>query len=161
MIKHCQFDFYDWWSFGLGLGLFKAPGTMGSVLGIVLAMIAYIMPEAVGLLWLVGLTVFSWIACQRTFIKVGGVDHKSIVSDEVVGMIWALYGVPVSGSMVLVGFLLFRFFDIVKPWPISFIDRMEHWGAHAVMLDDVAAAICTNIVLQYYYHYDALAALIF
>ena len=160
MTKHYQLDFCDWWSFGLGLGFFKAPGTMGSLLGIALTVIVYSLPAAIGLLWLVGLTVFSWMACQRTFKKVGGVDHKSIVSDEVVGMLWALSGLPLSIVTVVVGFLLFRFFDIVKPWPIVYIDRKKHWGAHAVMLDDVLAAIFTNMVLQYHHHYGGIISLI-
>lgn len=74
-------------------------------------------------------------------------DSGKIVIDEIVGMLLTVVGMPVTGYWLVSGFLVFRFFDIVKPPPAKFFDARVHngWG---VMLDDVVAGIYGNVLLQ-------------
>ena len=74
-------------------------------------------------------------------------DSPKIVIDEVLGMAATMFGNPLSFPYLMLGFLLFRIADVIKPWPASVIDRRMRNGA-GVMLDDLAAAIYANIVLQ-------------
>ena len=76
-------------------------------------------------------------------------DHGAIVWDEIVGFLITMFLVPLSWQSVVVGFVLFRIFDIFKPWPISFIDKNVHGGL-GIMLDDIiagfAALVCMHII---------------
>jgi len=136
---------------GFGSGLSKyAPGTAGSVVAIpiFLAMswanpIAYV--GIVVLLFIVGV----W-CCGRSAGLLGTHDHPAIVWDEIVGMLIALFLIPVSPLYLLLGFLLFRFFDIVKPWPIGWVDRRVD-GGMGIMLDDVIAGLMSLLILQVLY----------
>ncbi|HLW72027.1 MAG TPA: phosphatidylglycerophosphatase A [Candidatus Binataceae bacterium] len=73
-------------------------------------------------------------------------DAAQIVLDEVFGMIATMFLNPGGWLVLLGGFALFRAFDIIKPWPVSYFDRLH--GGTGVMLDDLAAAIYANLVLQ-------------
>lgn len=77
----------------------------------------------------------------------GGGDPSEIVADEIAGYLFAMIAIPTTWPWLLAGFFVFRGFDIVKPFPISWIDR-EMKGAWGVMLDDVLAGIFTNAVLH-------------
>lgn len=74
-------------------------------------------------------------------------DHPAIVWDEMVGMWIALCFIPFSWLAVVLGFVLFRLFDIVKPWPINAMDRRLRGGL-GIMLDDVLAGIFANVALR-------------
>ncbi|MGH7917627.1 MAG: phosphatidylglycerophosphatase A family protein, partial [Candidatus Binataceae bacterium] len=87
-----------------------------------------------------------WIAGKAETIF-GRHDSPHIVIDEVLGMLAAMFMNPTGWPFLLGSFLLFRFFDILKPFPASVIDRRVR-GGFGVMLDDVAAGIYANIVLQ-------------
>lgn len=76
----------------------------------------------------------------------GRADHSAIVIDEAVGLLVALAGVPLNWPSILTGFVLFRAFDILKPWPINWLDR-GHSGLY-VVLDDVAAGVMARVVLE-------------
>ncbi len=154
-----KFDMGDWWSFGLGLGLLPMPGTMGSLLALPLVFLFKLMPLWAMMAFFLFVTISSWFFCIRTYQKLGSIDHSSIVSDEVVGMLFAFILVPLSMSSIMVGFLLFRVLDILKPWPICVIDRMKNWRGHEVMLDDVLAGLITNLFLQYWFHRSIFSAL--
>ena len=78
--------------------------------------------------------------------KLGQRDHPEIVFDEIVGYLLALTAVPTSVGWLLLSFVLFRFFDIAKPWPINWLDRRVH-GGFGVMLDDLVAGICTAAII--------------
>ena len=67
--------------------------------------------------------------------------------DEVLGMAATMFGNPLTVGYLILGFILFRAADVIKPWPANLIDRRMRNGA-GVMLDDLAAAIYANIVLQ-------------
>lgn len=154
-----KFDLGDWWSFGLGLGLLPMPGTMGSLLALPLIFLFKPMPLWSALALFLCVTIMSWFFCMRTYRKLGNIDHSSIVSDEVVGMLFAFAFVPLSVTSIVVGFLLFRVLDILKPWPICVIDGMQNWSGHEVMLDDVLAGVITNVFLQYWFHRSVFSAL--
>ena len=85
-------------------------------------------------------TLFGFWLCGRVAEDLGVQDHEGIVWDEMVGMWITLWLVPPGWQWLLLGFLMFRFFDILKPWPIRWIDRHVHGGV-GIMLDDVLAGI--------------------
>lgn len=74
-------------------------------------------------------------------------DHPAIVWDEIAGMMLTMVFIPVHAVTLAVGFILFRLFDIWKPWPISYLDRRVHGGL-GIMLDDIVAAIFANVILR-------------
>jgi len=91
---------------------------------------------------LIGITI-----CQKTSDDMGVHDHGSIVWDEFVGFWITMAIAPVaSWEWVLTGFVLFRFFDMVKPWPISWLDKHVHGGL-GIMVDDILAGFMAMIVL--------------
>ena len=132
---------------GAGLGLApRAPGTFGTLLGIPLL---FLMPQSIVgytavLLVLFAVGVWCCHVCAQTL---GVHDHPGIVWDEVVGYLITMIAMPRTALWVLAGFIVFRVFDIAKPWPISWIDRQVHGGL-GIMLDDVLAAVFSVIVLQ-------------
>jgi len=133
---------------GLGTGLMpRAPGTWGTLLGLplFLALSPYSLHlyiSAVALLFAAGIYVAG-----RTARALGVHDHSAIVIDEVVGMLVTLAAVEPGWFGVIAGFALFRFFDIVKPWPIRWVDRAMGGGL-GIMLDDVLAGLMAAVVLQ-------------
>jgi phosphatidylglycerophosphatase A len=83
--------------------------------------------------------------CGEAEIHAGRNDPKEVVIDELCGYLVAMVGHPVSLLSVFTGFLLFRIFDIGKPWPIGFVDR-KITGGIGIMLDDVLAGMAANIL---------------
>lgn len=73
-------------------------------------------------------------------------DSGKIVIDEVCGMLLSLFLVPYSIASVILGFFIFRILDVLKPWPARSMEKLP--GAYGVMLDDIAVAVYTNIILQ-------------
>ena len=74
-------------------------------------------------------------------------DHPGIVWDEIVGFLITMYLAPVSWIWIVTGFALFRVFDILKPWPIRWLDEKVKGGI-GIMLDDILAGIFAWVVLQ-------------
>jgi phosphatidylglycerophosphatase A len=74
-------------------------------------------------------------------------DPGCIVIDEIAGLMVALFGLPFNVIYAAAGFAIFRFFDILKPFPIRLIEKKLSGGT-AIVMDDVAAGICTNLVLR-------------
>jgi phosphatidylglycerophosphatase A len=87
----------------------------------------------------------GWYVSEKTERELGRSDPGEIVIDELCGYLFAMLGHPVSFASILSGFLLFRLFDIWKPWPIRLIDRKLPGGA-GVMADDILAGTCANVV---------------
>lgn len=132
-------------SFGLGLCR-PWPGTWGSAGGIALFAALQTLPPGTRVLAYGAIILLAVAACSRTGRDLGATDHSTLVIDETVGM--SLTMEAVAGEPLLFGpaFLLFRFLDIRKPWPIQSVgDRLPHgWG---VMADDIAAALVAAVVL--------------
>jgi phosphatidylglycerophosphatase A len=130
-----------WLAFGFGSGLTpKAPGTLGTLVGgvLFLPLLVAFPVLALGVLFL-GLMIGSWL-CQRAADWAGVHDHGGIVWDEFVGIWLVLIALPEQHWIWwLAAFVGFRFFDIVKPWPIRWVDRQVR-GGFGIMLDDVLAA---------------------
>lgn len=132
---------------GGGLGLApRAPGTFGTLLGIPLL---FLMPHSLAgyLVVLAVLSVIGVWCCHQCARDLGVHDHPGIVWDEVVGYLITMIAVPRSALWIVVGFAVFRFFDILKPWPISWIDRRVHGGL-GIMLDDMLAALFSLAVMH-------------
>lgn len=129
-------------AFGFGSGLIRpGSGTWGSVLAVVLWW-----PLSATLSWSVtgGLLLFASVAgiwiCQRTVDELGVHDHVGIVWDEIVAVWIVLWALPNELWVLALGFVLFRIFDVVKPWPIRAFDASVG-GGFGVMLDDWVAAV--------------------
>jgi phosphatidylglycerophosphatase A len=128
-----------------------APGTAGSVVGIVVLMAGFapLWRESPALALAAFALIFAiscWIAGRAETIFAEH-DCPKIVLDEVLGMVATMFGNPLTAPWLAAGFVLFRVSDVLKPWPASFFDRAVG-GGPGVMLDDLAAAIYANIVLQ-------------
>lgn len=122
----------------------RAPGTAGSVLGLVLAWILstveiYLQIVLIAGLFALGVVTSSW--AEHWF---GVKDHSAIVIDEIVGMVVALFLLPFQGFYVLAAFVAFRVLDILKP--MAALERLP--GGWGIMCDDVAAAFLANVLLQ-------------
>ena len=139
-------------SFGLGSGLSPyAPGTMGTLVAIPLFLLAAQFGTLGVLLACAVICVLGVYLCARTTRALGVHDHSAIVWDEIAGYFVTMLFAPVSITTVVTGFVLFRLFDILKPWPISVIDsRLK--GGLGVMLDDILAGMFALIVLQLLLH---------
>ncbi len=126
------------------------PGTAGSLLGLLVIRIAALsrwrLPSFEFLmLFVVAFIVSCGVAgsAEKIFAEP---DCSAIVLDEILGMIATMLGNPTSWRWLIAGFMLFRLFDIIKPWPASWFDRLH--GGTGVMLDDLAAACYANITLR-------------
>lgn len=137
-----------WLALGLGSGLSPfAPGTVGTLWAWVAWVqgAPYLSETARLVVIALALAVGPW-ACARTADALGVADHGGIVWDEIVAFWIVLAVLPATFSWQLAGFLVFRFFDIVKPPPIRWADTRIKGGI-GVMLDDLMAAFYTLLVL--------------
>ena len=137
-------------AFGCGLGLApKAPGTIASFFALLLVWLWFQanLPHS----WLIGLCSLLFVlgvwSCEIVRRATGIADYSGLVIDEIVAMGMILIYLPFSWIGWLIGFLLFRFIDIIKPWPINQIDQRLKNGL-GVMLDDVVAAGYVLIICQ-------------
>lgn len=135
-------------AFGFGAGLSpRAPGTAGSLVALALFPLLAQLPIFYYLLFLAFATLAGIPLCGSAAKKLGVKDHGGIVWDEMVGLWLALSCMPLSIPWLLAGFLLFRLFDIVKPWPISWVDRRVEGGL-GVMADDLLAGLFSWLLLM-------------
>ena len=138
--------------FGSGLAA-KAPGTFGTLAAVPL----YLLLAQLPLSWYLALTLVCVLAgiyiCDKAAKDMGVHDHGAIVWDEVAGLLITMIAAPAGVLWLVVGFVLFRLFDIIKPWPIRWLDAKVE-GGFGIMIDDVLAGIFALIGVQ------ALAAFI-
>lgn len=134
-------------AFGLGSGLSpKAPGTVGSLAALVFAVPLVALPLWIGFVVVVGAFFVGIYLCGETATRLGVHDHGGIVWDEFVGMWLVLLFVPFEPGWWLAALVLFRLFDIFKPWPIRWLDR-KMGGGLGIMIDDVLAAVYALVPL--------------
>ena len=125
----------------------KAPGTWGTLAAVLIYWpLSQLSPDHY-LLMLLVTSVMGIYICGQTARDLGVHDHGSIVWDEFVGFWITMFAAPVGWVWVVMGFVLFRFFDIIKPWPISWIDK-KITGGFGIMLDDVIAGVMAAVVLK-------------
>lgn len=135
-------------AFGFGSGLSpKAPGTMGTVVAIPLYLLiaqwsllqysVFVVLAAVLGVWICG------VASRQLQVH----DHPGIVWDEFVGFWITMWAVPLDWVWIVAGFILFRVFDIAKPWPVNVLDR-KVGGGFGIMIDDVLAGLMACLTLH-------------
>jgi phosphatidylglycerophosphatase A len=145
-------------SLGLGAGLLpKAPGTWGSLLAVPLFIIVNPYGQTVYIAVAALVFVGGVFLSGRTARALGVHDHSAIVIDEVAGMMVTWVAAEPGWFTIVAGFALFRFFDVVKPWPIRRIDE-NFTGGMGIMLDDLLAGIGAAVVLQLLLYVAPLAA---
>jgi phosphatidylglycerophosphatase A len=138
-----------WIATALGAGLSpKAPGTAGSLVAL---LPWWFLLRDLSIGWYVAVLIAGFVlgvwACEVCDRRLGMHDQGALVWDEVIGMWITLFAAPPQWWWTVVGFALFRLFDIWKPWPVSWADRGVHGGL-GVMLDDVVAGVYALVVLQ-------------
>lgn len=143
-------------AFGFGSGLApKAPGTFGTLMSVPL----FVLMMQLSLWGYVAVTVMvalvGFYLCGKTAKDLGVHDHGGIVWDEFAGFFVTMLPLQAIGTIydsrfwviTLLGFVAFRLFDALKPWPISWFDKNVHGGL-GIMLDDLVAAIPSLLVVQ-------------
>jgi phosphatidylglycerophosphatase A len=134
-------------AFGFGSGLAKkAPGTCGTVAAIPVYLLLVLTGLPLYSLLTIIITVVGIWICGQAADKLAEHDFGGIVWDEVAGYLITMWLVPFSWQTALAGFVLFRLFDIVKPWPIKWLDQHVQGGL-GIMIDDVLAGIFAGGVL--------------
>lgn len=140
-------------AFGFGSGLArKAPGTFGTLAAIPFFLVIQSLSWPLYLSWLVVTFALGVWWCDRASKTLGVHDHGGIVWDEFVGYWITMFMAPAGWLWIAIGFLLFRFFDILKPWPIRVLDARVK-GGFGIMIDDVLAGIFAAISLQIIYYF--------
>jgi len=135
-------------AFGFGSGLSPwAPGTMGTLVAVPLYLVLSLLPlwgylAATAVVALVGIGICGWSAA-----RLGVHDHPGIVWDEIAGYLVTMILAPAGLPWIVAGFVLFRLFDILKPWPIGWLDRRVGGGL-GIMLDDLVAGFFAFCCLQ-------------
>jgi phosphatidylglycerophosphatase A len=124
-----------------------APGTVGSAAGLLVYLLGWwaqsVAVEVALIAVVCAVGVWAASEAERHF---GDIDPGPVVIDEVAGMLITLAFIPVSLSGALIGFVLFRVFDVIKPYPAGRLERLH--GGLGVMADDVMAAVYANLSLR-------------
>jgi len=125
----------------------KAPGTWGSLVGLLLFYLLHSLSLPSYLAVTAGLFVVGSFAAGEAEKILDNRDPGSVVIDEIVGMLVTMTAVPATALNMALGFILFRIFDIVKPFPVNLFDQRFHGGL-GIMLDDVVAGIYSFLIMQ-------------
>jgi phosphatidylglycerophosphatase A len=124
-----------------------APGTVGSAIGLLVYGLVWwtqsVAAEVSLIVILFAVGVWAGTSAERYF---GGIDPGPIVLDEVVGMLITLAFIPVGWTGIVAGFVLFRIFDVLKPFPAARLEKLH--GGLGVMADDAVAAVYANVSLR-------------
>ena len=145
--------------FGVGT-LRPAPGTWGSLATVLLwAAIAHFTPADTRLSLSIGLAAFAILIGIPAATEVSRAlrikDPQFVVIDEVAGQLITLIGAPVHWKALLAGLILFRTFDITKPWPVRRLEKLPE--GTGIMMDDVAAGVFGLIIMQLLLHFGILS----
>lgn len=125
----------------------KAPGTWGSLVGVLLVFLLHALSLQIYLSVVAGLFIVGSFVAGEAEKILDNRDPGVVVIDEIVGMLITMIAVPVTPLTMALGFILFRGFDIAKPFPVNFFDQHFHGGL-GIMLDDVVAGIYSLIIMQ-------------
>jgi phosphatidylglycerophosphatase A len=125
----------------------RAPGTVGTLGALPLAWGLTFLPLTVQVVSILVFVVFTIVVAQAFEDQQGVHDEPAFVMDEVAGFLVAAVGLPWTWMTVLLAFVVFRFLDAVKPWPISWVDRRVR-GGFGVVADDLLAGVLTGVLLH-------------
>jgi phosphatidylglycerophosphatase A len=135
-------------AFGFGVGTVPwAPGTWGTLVAIPFCLLFSKLSLGAHAAVLVAMILVGVYLCGKTARDLAVYDHSGIVWDEIVGFCLSMVAIPITWWTVSLGFVLFRLFDIAKPWPIWWFERHVPGGL-GIMLDDILAAVYTWICLR-------------
>lgn len=134
---------------GLGLGFIPiVPGTFGTLGGVALAFPFARLAPVDSLFFLIGFFLLAIYLADEASKYLGSVDPAPVVIDEVIGYLVAMFSVPATATNLLIAFILFRIFDILKPAPAKWFDSRHEWGGIAIVLDDIVAGLYANIIVR-------------
>ncbi|WP_037991706.1 phosphatidylglycerophosphatase A [Teredinibacter turnerae] len=143
-------------AFGFGSGLSPVvPGTMGTLVGLPAIWLLALLPLPIALIVIALAAILGVYLCEYSSRQLGVHDHKGIVWDEFVGVWITFLAVPLTWPAVVAGFVIFRFFDMVKPWPICVADRKIH-GGFGIMFDDLLAGLAALGTMQTLIYFSIL-----
>ena len=125
----------------------KAPGTWGSLVGLLLFFLLHTLSLEIYLAVVAGIFLIGTFAAGEAEKIMDYQDPGLVVIDEIVGMLVTMIAIPATPLAMALGFTLFRIFDIWKPFPVGFVDQRLHGGL-GIMLDDIVAGIYSLIILQ-------------
>lgn len=132
-------------AFGFGAGLSPfAPGTVGTLVAIPFILLMSGLSLPIYLAITLAVTILGILLAHYSSRWLGVHDHGGIVIDEIAAMMLVMAFFPIDFKNLVLAFFLFRFFDVVKPWPIRKLDEKVHGGL-GIMIDDTLAAIYTII----------------
>ncbi|MGZ4958325.1 MAG: phosphatidylglycerophosphatase A family protein [Methylomonas sp.] len=138
-------------AFGFGSGLSKKmPGTLGTLAAVPLYLALRQTSDLIYLLVTLVSVGVGIVICDQAAKKLDVHDFGGIVWDEIAGLLITMIGITFSWQSLLAGFVLFRLFDIVKPWPIRWLDRNVA-GGFGIMIDDVLAGVFAALVLHFWF----------
>jgi phosphatidylglycerophosphatase A len=134
-------------AFGFGAGLSPfAPGTLGTLIAIPIVLLVQQFGLITHVVFAVTAIAFGIYVCGESARRLGVHDHPGIVWDEIAGYTVTMLAAPPHWYWLLCGFVLFRFFDIVKPWPIREADH-SLTGGLGIMLDDIIAGVFAAAIM--------------
>jgi phosphatidylglycerophosphatase A len=137
-------------AFGFGSGAIPyAPGTFGTIMAIPFYLLMRYLPVNIYLILVAVIAIVSAWICQRVSDEIKVNDHQGMCLDEFVGFFVTMINAPHGLIWIVAGFILFRIFDIWKPWPIAYLDTHVHGGI-GMVLDDVCAGIYAFIILKFF-----------
>ena len=136
--------------FGSGLAS-KAPGTFGTLVAVPI----YLLLQNLSLPFYLAIVLIAFIAgiwiCQKSADWLRQNDPSAVVWDEIVGYLVTMIAAPAGWQWMVLGFVFFRFFDILKPWPINLADKAIHGGL-GIVVDDVIAGFFAFVCVQWLYN---------
>jgi len=136
----------------------KAPGTVGTLGALLFVPLLMLMQPLLQMLFILSFVAVAIFVSEIYQRQTGAKDPSEVVIDEVAGFWVAICLVPVTWKILVVAFILFRFLDILKPFPIGYIDKKVSGGA-GIVLDDVVAGLIVNIFLHTMIYYFGGASL--
>jgi phosphatidylglycerophosphatase A len=135
-------------AFGCGSGAIPfAPGTFATLAAIPFYLLMRPLPLLSYIMLVIVFCIFSAWVSDKISIETQTHDHPGLCIDEFAGFFVTMTYAPSGWQWVLLGFILFRFFDIYKPWPICLIDETVHGGV-GMVLDDVIAGFASCLIIQ-------------
>jgi phosphatidylglycerophosphatase A len=149
-LVNLKFLFSNIWHFialGFGAGLIKkGTGTFGTLITFIYFIFIYQLNLEIQILIFFTLLLVSYISVKNTLQSLKIKDPSCVVIDEIIAYLIVLILLPNNYLLYLISFILFRFFDILKPWPISKLEELP--GAIGVIADDFGAALFALVITQ-------------